>query len=187
MKKSVLLLLSILTFLTCAAPELSKEQKRDQEESLKLFIKRIAYDKEFNRFIEHLRLKESSNDWKAVNDIGCIGWFQFSQETLSTLGYGYITCKGFKSDPCIFPPELQMKVLQVLIKTNESQLMDFMYYVGKVINGITITRAGLLAGAHLGGAMGVRLYLLSGGRINKQDMNATTIQDYMREFQSYNI
>jgi hypothetical protein len=147
-------MLSILTFLTCAAPELSKEQKQDQKEIVLFFLKRQAYKKEFTRFIDHLGFKESSNNWKAVNDIGCIGRFQFSPGTLLMLGYGNITPQQFKSDPQVFPPELQIRLLEALIKSNESQLTDFMIYIGKVINGVTITRAGLLAGAHLGGVMG---------------------------------
>jgi hypothetical protein len=61
------------------------------------------------------------------------------------------------------------------------------YYLGDTINGIPVTKSGLLAGAHLGGAFGVMLWLDSGGKTNKKDLFGTTIQDYIEKFQGYNI
>lgn len=181
------MLMLTLIFFTCAAPALNKEHRDLWINRGIVFVKQQAYNRELKRFVFHLRTKESSGNWTAINDIGCMGFYQFSHETLTFLGYGYITPERFKADPCIFPPELQEKVLDALIKSNEIQLAELSDYIGKVINGIRITRAGLLAGAHLGGVMGVKLYLLSNGKVNRMDLYKTTIQDYIREFQMYNI
>jgi hypothetical protein len=187
MKKMATLIVLIFTFLSCAAPDLGKVQLQEMKDKAVQILKREAYDKEFNRFITQLRAKESSDNWMIVNSEGCIGWFQFSPATLKTLGYGYIRPERFKNDPGIFPPELQMQVLKALIRSNEILLSEYMAFVGKTINGTLITRSGIIAGAHLGGATGVKMYLLSHGNINNQDSYKTMISDYMKEFQGYNI
>ena len=116
-----------------------------------------------------------------------MGWYQFAPGTLSYLGYDYITPAKFKRNPDIFPPEMQVEVLKALIRCNEAELERYICYVGKKINGITITKSGLLAGAHIGGARGVKLYLLSDGKINRRDMNGTTIGRYIKVFQGYEL
>ena len=59
-------------------------------------------------------------------------------------------------------------------------------YIGKEIDGIKITREGLIAGAHLGGKGGMRKFLESGmevhGPQDKKDINKTYISDYIKKF-----
>lgn len=186
MKTILFLTIFLFSFFTCAAPELSSEIRAiNREKGIAEYWRKI-HEAEFDRFAEHLRSKESP-DWTVINKIGCMGWFQFAPATLKWLGHGYITPDRFKANPNIFLPELQLKLLKTLVKCNEIELKDYMEFVGETINGILITKSGLLAGAHLGGAMGVKLYLASRGRVNKADIFHTSIQDYIREFQGYNI
>jgi hypothetical protein len=197
MKKMATLIILIFLSLSCAAPGLSDEQKKEQQDNIILAIKKAVYEAEFNRFVAHLGFKESSEIWTKVNVNGCIGRFQFSPATLKALGYGYITPQGFKKNPAIFSPDLQLKVLQQLIKANVEQLtlyityagrtINFMAYVGKTINGILITRAGIIAGAHLGGVGGIAQYLSSAGKVNRHDLFNTTIEEYVKEFEAYNL
>jgi hypothetical protein len=187
MKKLLFLFLFSVMIYNCAAPALTREQKKDQRAELLFSIERQRYDKEFSRFIDRLKQKESGDDWTRINQIGCIGSFQFTQETLRFLGYAGITPERFKQDPGIFPYQEQLRALKALIRTNEQQLGKYMGFIGKTVNGTMITRAGIIAGAHLGGIVGVMMYLSSGGHINNKDINSTSIQDYIREFQGYNI
>jgi hypothetical protein len=53
-------------------------------------------------------------------------------------------------------------------------------YVGQVINGVEITREGILAAAHLSGWGGVDAYL--SGEENRQDGYGTSVADYMAQF-----
>lgn len=186
MKKLTIVITLLFAVLVCAAPELDFNLKRYQEETALKDIKRRAYEKEFTRLIDHLRSKESPSS-TAINQIGCMGWFQFTPATLQRLGYGHITPEKFRQDPSIFPEEVQVIALKALMACNENSLRSYMCYVGKTINGVKITKSGLLAGAHLGGAGGVITFLLSDGRVNYGDMNGTSIGDYIREFQGYNI
>jgi hypothetical protein len=187
MKAIIFSICLLLTFINCAAPELNKKIQERDNKKVTEYLERIVYEAEFLRFAQDLRGKESP-DWTKINELGCMGWFQFAPGTLRWLGYGNITPGSFAKDPEIFSQELQIKVLQVYIKSNQLELQDCIdAYEGKTINGVLITRSGILAGAHLGGPTGVRLYLVSNGAINRQDMNGTSIQDYIKHFQGYDI
>lgn len=190
MKKMTFLIVMLFAMLTCTAPEITEDLRQKNGDKALAEISRIETEKkqaeEFQRFVDQLRAKESP-DWTKVNEIGCMGWFQFHPATLASMGYGYITVKSFKADPYIFPPEMQLRLLEELIKANEHTLRNYMSYIGTEINGIVITKAGLIAGAHLGGAGGVIKYLRSEGRSNPKDMNNTSIQDYISHFQGYNM
>lgn len=184
-----LLLMSTMLLLTIisTAPSLSIIQRNNLNDRLWTEVIRQKYEKEFTLFVNYLGYKESRNDWKAINSINCIGEFQFAYPTLKELGYEHITPIKFKTDPSIFPKELQLKVLRELIKVNEIRLTKYNIYIGKTINDILITKAGLLGACHLGGPSSVGLYLTSNGVIDKQDIYGTKISDYIREFNSYTI
>ena len=177
----------LLTCFILIAPNLSVNDIKSFNTRLIAELERVRYEKEFNLFASHLGYKESSNNWKIVNSIGCIGAFQFSKATLKHLGYAHITPTSFKANPDIFPPELQVKVLKQLIKANERLLQYHMEYIGKDIKGIEVTKAGILAAAHLGGAGSIKLYLESNGSINKRDIYGTKISMYLKEFALYDL
>jgi hypothetical protein len=118
MRTMTIVTILLFAFFTCAAPELSESGKRDMADKVINELKRIAYEAEFTRFVNDLRVSESP-DWTKVNKIGCMGWFQFAPATLTYLGYGDITPAKFSKDPDIFPQELQLKLVAVLIKCNE--------------------------------------------------------------------
>lgn len=142
---------------------------------------------QFKLLTKHLGFKESSNRWKIINSIGCMGEWQFSPNTLKKLGYEYITPEAFKENPDIFPETLQYKILCDYFKYNEKVLKDYMHYIGQTVNNVKITKSGLLAAAHLGGAGGVMKWLDSQGQNNKKDLNKMSIQHYLIEFAEYRI
>jgi len=186
-KRIVLSVTMLLISLSCIAPNLSTISVSELHNRLQIEWNRILYEREFTRFINHLGYKESSNNWKIINSIGCIGEYQFAYKTLKHLGYGYITPKGFKQDPDIFPLELQQKVLKELIYVNSIGLIPYEEYIGVTIKDNVITKAGLLASCHLGGIGSVKLYLTSYGVIDKRDKYGTKISDYIREFSLYSL
>lgn len=145
------------------------------------------HEAEFTRFINDLGRSESGNNWLSVNSIGCFGEFQFAESTVHFLGYKHITLKRFKTDPGIFPRDMQRKVLESLIKVNLNLLKDYEGYIGDTIRGVKITKAGMIAASHLGGAQSVRLFLASHGRINKDDIFGTRISDYLQKFSYYDL
>ena len=142
-------------------------------------------DVQFKLFASHLSLIESSNDWKVVNSLGMMGKYQFSPATLEILGYHNITPERFKADPSIFPEAMQEQALQDLIQHNQNSLKKFASYIGQVINGTLITKAGLLGAAHLAGVGGVQKFLTSAH--NATDCNGASVQRYLTEFQNFNV
>jgi hypothetical protein len=142
---------------------------------------------EFERFIDDLGKRESGNNWLSVNCIGCFGEWQFKESTVQYLGFKQVTLKKFKKNPEIFPPALQRSALESLIKVNMALLKDYERYIGLTINGVTVTKSGMIAAAHLGGARSVRLFLTSGGKLDKKDTLGTAISNYMRKFSFYDI
>jgi hypothetical protein len=185
------ILLMILFNRLCIAPALPVytmwRNMVNMEIRMEAEKKQILIDKELALFMEHLGLRESNNQWDIINQINCMGKYQFQPSTLKYLGYGHITAPAFRQNPNIFPPDLQDRLLIALIKSNETALKQHFCYCGKIIGGVLITKAGMLAGAHLGGARNVKLFLESDGQLNSQDLNMTSIKDYLKEFSLYNI
>ncbi len=64
---------------------------------------------------------------------------------------------------------------------------DIQRSVGKKIHGITITESGILAAAHLSGAGNVKKFLRSGGSFAFNDAFGTSIKDYMKKFEGYDV
>ncbi|BBI90697.1 baseplate hub subunit and tail lysozyme [Tenacibaculum phage PTm1] len=120
--------------------------------------------------------RESSNNYKAENQYGYIGKYQFGKSALRELG---IKCskEEFKNNP-----RLQEKAFESLLSINKYRLRKYMHYVGKTINGIKVTESGLLASAHLVGVGNVKKWLRSHGRDVKRDGNGTSLEEYMDLF-----
>jgi hypothetical protein len=187
MKMIAIMFSALLITRLCIAPTLSHPTQIDKVKQAQTEIKRVEVNKQLSLFIEHLGLRESNNQWKIINQINCMGKYQFHPNTLKHLGYGHITPSAFRQNPDIFPEELQDRVLLALLKSNEIILKEHFSFIGKEINGIIITKSGIMAAAHLGGARSVMLFLESNGQIDAHDINQTSIRDYLREFSMYNI
>lgn len=167
------------------APGHNDRMKKERIEWVISELDRQYHEREFKRWSEHLGMRESGNNWKIINSIGCMGQYQFSPCTMRGLNFAYITPKSFASNPEIFPPDLQYRLLVQLVKSNEIALTGFFGYIGAVIDGVKVTKSGILAASHLAGAGGVIEFFTTG--YIAIDKNGTTILDYLREFQGYDI
>jgi hypothetical protein len=187
MRKVSLTILFIIISHICSAPAIDFRLKAVRFRSVSDYVQKKHYESEFSRFINDLGRKESGNNWLCINRIGCFGEWQFSERTLRYLGYKKITLRKFKANPEIFPRELQKGALIALIKVNQFYLKDFQHFIGDSIKGITITKSGMIAASHLGGAGSLKKYLRSDGRINNKDILGTSIADYLTKFSSYDL
>lgn len=133
-----------------------------------------------------MSLKESGNSPDAMNCIGAMGLFGFMEGTLQDLGYN-ITAAEFKENPSIFPESLQREALAKFTIQNDSLLKDIIdKYIGTITqDSIQVTRAGILAAAHLGGPGSVKRYFETG--YVAKDITNTTILDYMKAFENAKI
>jgi len=82
---------------------------------------------------------------------------------------------------------LQKRALESLIKVNNYLLRDYEHYIGKTIAGVTVTKSGMIAAAHLGGANSVKKFLKSGGHLDRKDALGTAVSNYMKKFGFYDL
>lgn len=187
MRKVFLTFLFIFLSHICSAPLIDFRLKLERFRLVSEDVEKKFHESEFSKFINDLGHRESGNNWLSVNRIGCFGEWQFAESTLRYLGYRKITLKKFKSNPGIFPRDMQRAALKNLIKVNLIYLRDYYHFIGDTIKGIVITKSGLIAASHLGGAGSLKKFLNSDGRVNKKDILGTSIYDYLRKFNDYDL
>jgi len=134
-----------------------------------------------NEFLDEVGFRESSNNYKAVNQFGYLGKYQFGRKTLNAIGFKDVSNHEFLSNP-----EIQEEAMLVLLQKNKHTLRrEIKKYVGETVNGIYITESGILAAAHLGGAGNVRKFFRKGYEF--KDGNGTKMTSYMIRFADYNL
>ncbi len=198
MKKIVFTFILTFLFVLCTAPI--------KTQTVFTIIYPDPLVKGFNHYFDDLGYRETGEKPNTVNQIGCFAKHQWKESTLHSLGFTWITLKEFKRDPSSFDDETQRLALKFLNLANAKMLKDFEPYIGTYIDGIPVTRSGLLAASHLSGVSNVRKFLLTNGtyiiiegwqipikttakksKYNKKDMNGTSIKDYLRNFAYYEI
>ena len=137
--------------------------------------------KNHDKFLEDLGFRESSGNYKAVNQFGYLGKYQFGRKTLNAVNMKHISNRQFLSSP-----ELQEEAMQRLMLANYKTLKRYIKkYNGTTVHGVLITKSGVLAAAHLGGAGNVKKWFRRG--IVFKDANGTKITSYMKKFGGYNL
>lgn len=148
--------------------------------SITLNVK-IPIIKSHSKFLHDLGFRESSNNYKIVNQYGYLGKYQFGRKTLNSIGMENISNRKFLSSP-----KLQEEAMQRLMTSNYKSLKRYINkYEGKIVHGVLITKSGILAAAHLGGAGNVRKWFRRG--VVFKDANGTKITSYMKQFGGYKI
>ena len=134
-----------------------------------------------SNFLHAIGFRESTNNYKAVNQFGYLGKYQFGRKTLNAIGFKKVSNREFLSNPSI-----QEQAMLILLKRNKRTLRrEIKKYVGKTVNGVYITESGLLAAAHLAGAGNVRKFFRKGYEF--YDGNGTKMTSYMVKFANYNL
>jgi len=120
--------------------------------------------------------------YQTVNRYGMMGRYQFSPSTVRVLGYK-ITKSEFLQNP-----EIQDSVMVTYMRENEKLLQHLIRrYDGKVVKGVKITRASILAGAHFAGSNGVMQFLVNNNHIGTVDAFGTSIKKYMSYFSNFHL
>ena len=141
----------------------------------------IPVIKTHNLFLQDIGFRESTNNYKAVNQFGYLGKYQFGRKTLNAIGFKDVTNREFLANPSI-----QEEAMLVLLKRNKRTLRrEIKKYVGQTVNDVYITESGLLAAAHLAGAGNVRRFFRKGYEF--RDGNGTKMTSYMIKFANYNL
>ena len=137
--------------------------------------------KNHNQFLEDLGMRESSGNYKAVNQYGYLGKYQFGRKTLNALGFDNVTNREFLENPSI-----QEEAMFALLLHNKKILRrTIKKYHNDTINGIHITESGILAAAHLAGPGNVKKFFRKGYEF--RDGNGTKMTSYMVQFSNYKL
>jgi len=184
-----LTLIILLAYSKSTAPAvLDNTTNKIRETNAFNFLEIKRYNNVLSLWINQLGYDESRNNWLEINKIGAFSEYQFLTGTLKMIGYHHITLKAFKKDPNIFPPELQKEVLITLMEYNSTLMETYIKDLeGTELNGIIITKSGILAACHLAGAGNVKLYFKTNGKVNKRDMNGTSVETYLRKYQNFDL
>ena len=154
-------------------------------------------------FFDALGKRESGGNYKAFNKYGYAGKYQMGEAALIDAGY-YEKRGNYNNDwSGIFLGRDNVYSIKDFLNSPKAQenaqiaykRRQWLYlkavgadkFVGKFINGYTITPSGLLAGAHLKGAGGVIEYLKSDGKNNSKDAFGTSIESYIKNFGGYDV
>lgn len=147
--------------------------------SPKIKVEKLNF-KGHEAFLMAIGQKESSNRYEIVNKFGYMGKYQFGNKTLKSIGIN-VSRKTFLTSP-----SLQEEAMDRLLTQNYKSLRRYINkYEGKYIHGVLITKSGVLAAAHLGGAGNVRKFFKKGYEF--EDANGTKITSYMRLFSGYSL
>jgi hypothetical protein len=138
---------------------------------------------EVEQFMHRMALRESDNTVHATNRFGMLGKYQFHPSTIKMLGYR-VSNKKFLNDS-----KLQDSVMLANMRLNNKELKFIINrYEGKVVKEIKITRAGILAAAHLAGPVHVAEFFNNNNdKTGRQDANGTSVREYLKIFSRYNI
>lgn len=129
------------------------------------------------RYIGAIAYRESHGRQHVVNEFGMLGLYQFSINTLRTLGYTR-SAKEFLNNK-----QLQDTMMVKYLTVNYSILKPYIKrYDNKTFKGVRITVAGILAAAHLGGAGSVMEWFKNDNASGLIDANGTSIRMYMVQF-----
>tara|TARA_B100001564_G_scaffold236325_1_gene199753 strand:+ start:824 stop:1420 length:597 start_codon:yes stop_codon:yes gene_type:complete len=137
--------------------------------------------KNHTKFLDDIGFRESSNNYKAVNQFGYLGKYQFGRKTLNSLGFEDISNREFLENESI-----QEEAMYALLNHNKRILRrQIQKYHGETIHGVYITESGILAAAHLAGAGNVRKFFRKGYEF--KDGNGTKMTSYMILFSGYKL
>jgi hypothetical protein len=157
-----------------------------------------------------LTQRESSGDPTAVNKLGYAGLYQFGAPRLADLGVytpgtgenlaawsktpanapgkwtGTFNIPGFPDVKTLEDfkanPNAQKAAFDLHQQRTDQEIdkLGLGSFVGQTVGGVPITRDGVRAMIHIGGAQGAQRVLSSGGAYNPPDANGTTPLDYAR-------
>ena len=116
----------------------------------KIVVKKPKIRGDMYAFMKRLGKAEGLGSYTAVSKTGYLGLYQFHPKTLRALGF------TMSADEFLANPQLQDSAMVAYMKSNARELRGVIRkYAGTTYNGVYITKAGILAGAHLVGTGGM--------------------------------
>lgn len=133
-------------------------------------------------FMDMVARLESTNNPRATNRFGMLGLYQFSPTTIQYLGFD-VSREEFLGNRA-----LQDSVMVAYIEYNHHRLENLIdQFEGTERNGVILSRATILAGAHFAGTNGMRSFLVNGQTDGRRDGNGMTVHRYISHFEDLNM
>ena len=139
----------------------------------------------YNRLIQ----RESGGNFGARNKQGYVGRAQFGEARLADAKRAGVIPAEATAEDFRLNPDMQ----EAAENWHFSDINNFIDSTGlssmegKSINGVPVTREGMVNVAHLGGKGGLQKFISSGGRYNPADANGTRLSDYFAMGSGENI
>lgn len=135
------------------------------------------------KFMEKIaEIETPGGGYHTVNRFGMMGRYQFSPETIKAVGL-QVSREQFLENR-----ELQDTAMVRLMVLNEQSLQSFIQrYNGKIVKGVHINRATILAGAHFAGINGVKEFLTNNSQTGTVDGFGTSLKTYMTYFSDFHL
>lgn len=150
----------------------------------------------YDDFLNGLAMRESSDDYEAVNQFGYMGRYQLGELALQDAGFqdefgnwtDFAASFGVTSDEdFLASPEAQDEAVRLYHAKLCSYIKAYGLdeYLGTQYCGVKVTKSGLLAACHLVGVKSMRDALARGEQV--YDGNQVPASEYMELFSGYNI
>lgn len=150
----------------------------------KITIKRPKTHKgDLSAFMRKLGNSEGLGNYDIVSRTGYLGLYQFHPKTLRSLGFN-VSSKEFLASPA-----LQDSAMIAYMRMNAYELRSVIRkFNGTTVHGVYVTKAGILAGAHLVGSAGILAFFYP-DRYDYRvvDGNGVHVSQYMTKFAGYDL
>lgn len=195
--KSFIIILFIVAITMRFASYYIPETKSNYKEFV-ILIDSVKYITE-DEMLEMNAHIESRNRYDVVNRFGYMGKYQLGELALRDVGYSEKFIRKIKNsiktvkgervvNIKVFTPHKQKEAIKKYLDKHENHYLkdEIEKYVGRKINGVKITKAGILSASFLGFKK-VREYLKSNGSKIPTDGNGHSIEDRMEVFSNYEL
>jgi hypothetical protein len=146
-------------------------------------VKRPRIRGDLKAFLVHMGKIEGLGSYVTVSKRGYLGMYQFHPRTLRIMGV------KASQEEFLQNPELQDSVMVAWMRDNARSLRGLIKrYHGTEHNGVYVTKAGIIAGAHLVGPGGVLAFFYPEKyNFRTSDGNGVHVSEYMKRFAHYDL
>ena len=144
---------------------------------------RIKLRGDIKAFLAHMGKIEGLGSYETISKRGYLGLYQFHPKTLRAMGV------DVSADEFLQNPRLQDSVMIAWLRDNARTLRGLIRkYNGTEYEGVYVTKAGILAGAHLVGPGGMLAFFYPDKYdFRTVDGNGVHVSEYMKKFAHYDL
>lgn len=133
--------------------------------------------RELSQFFNRMGFLESSNRYH-VSAGSYHGKYQMGAMAMKDINMDIRPYRFLQS-----PALQEIAMINYTLKNREYLEKYIEKYANTKFDGLYVTEAGILASAHLGGNLSVRIYFDTNGHVEFKDGNGTSVRTYMEKFQ----